>query len=63
MEETYVVLSSVDAKGRAKVRRVSDGMVAYCKLDWLTMRNETEWVAVSRTKDLRMGNLEWAMEA
>jgi len=60
--ERYLVTSAADAAGKVSVRRVSDGKVGRCKLSWLEQANETEWVARSKTKAIRMDGLEWKTE-
>ncbi len=58
----YVILSGPDKAGMVSIRRVSDGLVARCKQTWLEQATETEWVAASRVKAIRLDGLDWTTE-
>ena len=57
----YVILSLPNDKGQVKIRRLVDGLVTSCKLDWLKKEvgSDTIYVARSKTKDIRMSGLNW----
>lgn len=61
MTERYKIISEVDARGRAWIRRVSDGLVIYAPVGWLrTTPYEGVFGAASRTKALRLKFRAWS---
>ena len=57
--EKYTVVNVPAVRGRALIRRASDGLMARCKLTWLELVSGETYQARSKTKALRLDGLEW----
>ena len=62
--EKYSVVPDVPVlKGKTLIRRVSDNLVARCKMSYLSQYGTGNlYVAASKTKDIRLQGLDWATE-
>ena len=57
--ETYTVVNAPAVRGKALIKRASDGKVARCKLTWLELVSGETYQAKSKTKAIRLDGLEW----
>lgn len=57
--EKYTIIVPEDESGYAMVKRVKDGKKARAKFAWLKSIGDGDYVPRSRTKDLRLQNLNW----
>lgn len=62
MDETYKLLPNPAVRGKMLIRRVSDGMVARCKLSYLELVEGDTYVGKSNTKADRLDGLVWTTE-
>lgn len=60
--ETYTVVNAPAVRGKALIKRASDGKVARCKLTWLEPVSGETYQARSKTKAIRLDGLEWTTE-
>ena len=60
--ETYTVVNAPAVRGKALIKRASDGKVARCKLTWLELVSGETYQARSKTKASRLDGLEWTTE-
>jgi len=60
--ETYTVVNAPAVRGKALIKRASDGKVARCKLTWLELVSGETYQARSKTKAIRLDGLEWTTE-
>ena len=60
--ETYTVVNAPAVRGKALIKRASDGKIARCKLTWLELVSGETYQARSKTKAIRLAGLEWTTE-
>jgi hypothetical protein len=57
--EKYTITIAEDESGYVTVKRVRDSKKARAKFSWLKPIGGGEYVPSSRTKDIRLSNLNW----
>ena len=63
MEKYSVMLDVPVVAGKTLIRRVSDNLVARCKMSYLSRYGTGNlYVAASKTKAIRLDGLDWATE-
>ena len=61
--EKYAIVDPKVVKGKVRIRRLSDNLIAWCKPGWLKASGQPDvHVPRSKTKAIRLDGLDWTTE-